>query len=139
MASFMKDEERNISILLGKGLTIVLLGYALVIQLFVGAYLQQSMVVQSLNGGFVICSSHAGGIPPLQEQPADPEGKAQCLTLCQLACGVGPALQAHLRFLPSHAPDSFAIRWTRAVVGPGPSLAVLSPQARGPPANSMIL
>lgn len=135
----MKHDERNHTILLCKGLTIVLLGYALVIQLFIGAYLQQSMVVAGLNGDLIICSSHGGATSSSSEQPSDPAGKAQCLMLCQLACGAGPALDTHLRVLPSHSPNVLAIRWARPVVGAGPSLAVLAPQARGPPANSMIL
>lgn len=122
--------------LLQRGLLVVLLGYALAIQLFVGAYFQQSMVAQALSGQFVICASHldAGA----GEQPVDQESKAQCLALCQLACGSTPALTTFLRDLPPHQPASLVIRWEGAYVPPTVAVLLHTPQARGPPALSMI-
>lgn len=133
----MTKQEPSPSGLLQRGLLVVLLGYALAIQLFVGAYFQQSMVAQALSGEFVICSTHMGTASG--EQPVDPQSKAQCLALCQLACGSAPALASFLRILPAHQPASLPIRWEGAS---SPSLvAALShtPQARGPPSLSMIV
>ena len=53
----MGIEEKAPAGLLGRSLTALLLSYALVLQLFIGAYFQQSMVVQALNGDFTTCSS----------------------------------------------------------------------------------
>lgn len=127
--------------LLQKGLTIVLLGYALAIQLFVGAYFQQKMVVAALDGQAVICSSMSGidlGDHPADD-PAGDQGKAHCLALCQLACGSGPALAAVLRDLPSHQPASQTLRFAAATVRAAVSTLYDTPQARGPPLISVTL
>ncbi|MGE6743375.1 DUF2946 family protein [Allorhizobium pseudoryzae] len=131
--------------LLQKGLTIVLLGYALAIQLFVGAYFQQKMVVAALDGEVVICSSMSGlaiGAHPAEApagDPADDQGKAHCLALCQLACGSSPALAAVLRDLPSHQPASQTVPFAAASARAAVSTLYDTPQARGPPLISRTL
>jgi hypothetical protein len=123
--------------LLQRGLTIVLLGYALAIQLFVGAYFQQKMTVGALEGHAVICSSLVD--LGFGEHPADDQDNAHCLALCQLACGAGPALADFLRDVPAHQPVSLAIRWEgRASHAAVPAL-YHAPQARGPPPVSFTL
>lgn len=130
----MGNEEQAPAGLLSRSLTALLLSYALVLQLFIGAYFQQSMVVQALNGDFTICSVHLGD--GANESPADHDGKAQCLALCQLACGIAPGLTSFLRVLPPHEPQSHAIRWQQTEIEfPFPA-ALHAPQARGPPAVS---
>ncbi|WP_165214409.1 DUF2946 family protein [Affinirhizobium pseudoryzae] len=127
--------------LLQKGLTIVLLGYALAIQLFVGAYFQQKMVVAALDSEAVICSSMSGlaiGAHPADD-PAGDQGKAHCLALCQLACGSGPALAAVLRDLPSHQPASQSVPFATASARAAVSTLYDTPQARGPPLISRTL
>lgn len=123
--------------LLQKGLMIVLLGYALAIQLFVGAYFQQKMVVAAFDGQAVICSSMSG--LDIDDHPAEDQGKAQCLALCQLACGSGPALAAVLRDLPAHQPDSQTLRFATIPVHAAVSTLYDTPQARGPPSISVTL
>jgi hypothetical protein len=123
--------------LLQKGLTIVLLGYALAIQLFVGAYFQQKMAVEALEGHTVICSSISG--LEIGDHPADDQGKAHCLALCQLACGSGPALVAFLRDLPPHQPASQTVRFAAATARAPVSTLYDTPKARGPPSVSVTL
>lgn len=130
----MGNEEQAPAGLLGRSLTALLLAYTLVLQLFIGAYFQQTMVVQALNGDFTICSTHLVG--GASEVPEDHEGKAQCLALCQLACSIAPGLTTFLRVLPPHQPQSDAIRWQQAAVTVSLPTLLHAPKARGPPAIS---
>ena len=123
--------------LLQKGLLIVLLGYALAIQLFAGAYLQLKMAVAAFEGRAVICSSLASLVPG--EHPVHDEGNAHCLALCQLACGSGPVLVAFLRDLPPYQPASEPIRFAAGASHVALSVLYDTPQARGPPSISLTL
>ncbi|KQZ63153.1 hypothetical protein ASD54_01890 [Rhizobium sp. Root149] len=127
----MGIEEKAPAGLLGRSLTALLLSYALVLQLFIGAYFQQSMVVQALNGDFTICSTHLGSAAG--EDPAGSEGKAQCLALCQLACGIAPGLASFLRILPPHEPTAQTIVWQAQAETPLSAKPFHAPHARGPP------
>ena len=137
-AECMGTEDPAPAGLLSRSLTVLLLAYTLVLQLFVGAYFQQTLVVQALNGDFTICSTHLSYGPNAipadpSEVPADNGGKAQCLALCQLACGIAPGLTSFLRVLPAHQPHSHAIRWQQAAVALAIPLVLHAPKARGPP------
>lgn len=130
----MGIDERAPAGLLGRSLTALLLSYTLVLQLFIGAYFQQSMVVHALNGDFTICSTHM--VAAEGETPGDHEGKAQCLALCQLACSITPVLTSFLRDLPPHQPVSQPIVWQSLAQAPPSAKPFHMAQARGPPAVS---